>query len=724
MPKLKAHKAGIVTYVRLRIVISGAIQGVGFRPFVFTLANELKLKGIVQNIGAGVMIEAEGELKLLEKFEALLDEKKPPNSFFTLFKTTWLEPVGYKKFQIISSASETAIAPCVLPDIGICPECSQEIMDPDNRRYRYPFTNCTRCGPRFSIVQSLPYDRVNTTMDSFEMCAQCRQEYDNPSDRRFHAQPIACHQCGPSLQFINPVGNILCSCNNAFSSAVAAIRNGSIIAVKGLCGFHLIVDAENKGAVQRLRYLKARDEKPFAVMAPSLAWIEQHCEVDHHERRLLQSLEAQIVLLSKKPNVTNALCKEIAPGNPWLGVMLPCTPLHFMMMADLKKPVIATSGNLKDEPICIDNDEALERLGNVADFFLLHNRPILRHADDSIVRMIAGREMILRRARGYAPLPIPSSKSLPEALAVGAHLKNTIAVSKSKNIYISQHIGDLDTPLACESFKTTISDFIRFYKVSPTAIVRDSHPDYQSSQYADKQPQKKVAVQHHLAHVLSCMIDNDLEPPFLGVSWDGTGLGTDGVNWGGEFFNVTKKTWQRFAHFRSFPMPGGEAAIREPRRVALGLLYETLGKEAFDQSQLDLFRTFKIADISTLASMLEKNIQSMRTTSAGRLFDAVSSILGIKHFNSYEGQAAMALEFQTDNYDSDEQYFINLCKTEKSWVLDWEHLVRSILHDLHCHVPIGCIAVRFHNALADAIVQTRPLGKTGARTDERRMFSK
>jgi hydrogenase maturation protein HypF len=513
--------------------------------------------------------------------------------------------VGYSTFEIRHSEDSGAKTALVLPDIATCPDCLREIFDPNNRRYLYPFTNCTNCGPRFSIIEALPYDRPNTTMKSFVMCLDCLAEYHHPANRRFHAQPNACARCGPRLELWDKEGLPLAAKHDALFDAVDALLRGMIVAVKGMGGFHLMVDATNAEAVRRLRQRKHREEKPFALMYPSLDAIKQHCDVSKLEERLLLSPESPIVLLkSKSPKsevqgskseVQSPSCRlasSVAPNNPYLGVMLPYTPLHHLLLHELGLPVVATSGNLSDEPICIDEHESLQRLGDIADIFLVHNRPIARHVDDSIVRVMMGRELVLRRARGYAPLPIHLQQPTSPVLAVGAHLKNTIALAAGQDIFVSQHLGDLETAPAYEAFQRVIGDFKKLYEVQPAVVVCDLHPEYLSTKFAKQyeatdrslesnkderasifqrpaSPKKVevVGVQHHFAHVAACMAENELEGPVLGVSWDGTGYGLDGTIWGGEFLCATP-TCSSVRRFRTFRLPGGERAIKEPRRIA------------------------------------------------------------------------------------------------------------------------------------------------------------
>ncbi|MBI2933466.1 MAG: carbamoyltransferase HypF [Planctomycetes bacterium] len=644
---------------RLRIDVRGAVQGVGFRPFVHRLAGELGLSGWVRNGGQGVTIEIEGAG--VEAFLERLRAEPPPRALIQGLEASHLDPVGYRGFEIRESDESDAKTAVVMPDIATCGECLRELFDRHDRRHLYPFTNCTNCGPRYSILAALPYDRGNTSMRSFEMCGACRAEYDDPSDRRFHAQPNACPACGPKLD--RPIRDV-----------ADTIRRGAIIAVKGLGGFHLVVDARNDAALRRLRERKAREEKPFALMFPTVEAVREWCRVSPVEARLLASPESPIVLLRRRVEVAPA----IAPGNPYLGAMLPYTPLHHLLMRELGFPVVATSGNLSQEPICIDEREAMERLGGIADEFLMHDRPIVRPVEDSVTRVVLGRELILRRARGYAPLPFTLTREMPRTLATGAHLKNAVAVSVGSHVFLGPHVGDLDTGQAVDAFEKSVQSLVALHESPVVRVACDAHPDYASSRHAERGSLPRVFVQHHLAHVLACMADNELDGPVLGVAWDGNGLGSDGTLWGGEFLRVENGRFTRAAHMRTFRLPGGDRAAREPRRAALGVLYE-IGDALPDEPRV---------------RMLRRGVNSPWTSSVGRLFDAVASLVGLRDRSAFEGQAAMALEFAAEAEPSDDGYPLPL----RGGVLDWEPMIRAILTDR------SRAAARFHNTLAEAIV--------------------
>ncbi len=703
---------------RMRVVIHGAVQGVGFRPFVYRLAASLGLTGWVINSSQGVIIEAEGPLDRLNTFLLSIEKDKPSVSFIQSLEASILDPVGYTVFEVRQSDALGDKTVLILPDIATCPDCLAEIFNPNDRRYQYPFTNCTNCGPRFSIIQKIPYDRINTTMAAFTMCRQCQTEYEDPANRRFHTQPNACPNCGPQVALWDSDGKTLATGHPALIQTAQMIRQGWIVAVKGIGGFHLMTDAGNDMAVRRLRQRKHRESKPLAVMYPFLQMVEQDCVANPLEKRLLLSPQAPIVLLRRReaPFHEN-IADSVAPGNPFLGVMLPYSPLHHLLMTELRIPVIATSGNLSEEPICIDEHEALTRLKGIADLFLIHNRPIARHVDDSIACIVLGREMLFRRARGYAPLPVHMKYPLTPSIAVGAHLKNTVAMPVGDRIFISQHIGDLETPKAFESFQRVISDFTHLYDTTPQQIAADLHPSYYSTAYAQRSNLPVVYVQHHHAHVLSCMTENHLDPPVLGVAWDGTGFGADKTVWGGEFLMVHNGAFTRAAHLRIFMLPGGEKAVKEPRRSALGLLYEIYGDGLRDMSHLNPIKAFDEKDLLVLMTMLKNRLNTYITSSAGRLFDAVASIMDAEQYNQFEGKAAMALEFMAHSASTDMAYPIEVQASRMScpkknggntlhspWIIDWEPMVRCILHDVGQGISPAIISAMFHNTLVEAIV--------------------
>lgn len=687
---------------RRRILIQGLIQGVGFRPFVYRLADELNLAGWVVNSAQGVIIEVESSSDRLDIFIARLRHELPSHAAIQSLNWQSTVPTGQTGFEIRHSNHSGAKTALILPDLATCPECLAEIFDPTNRRYRYPFTNCTHCGPRFTIIHELPYDRPSTTMSTFEMCGECQAEYNSPLDRRFHAQPNACPKCGPQLALWDKSGTILAIHDEGLLATAETIRQGKIAAVKGLGGFHLMVDARNVDAVARLRTRKHRDEKPLALMYPTLEYIKAACEVSELENKLLTSAAAPIVLLRR---TGGDIAENVAPGNPYLGVMLPYTPLHHLLLHELNFPVVATSGNLSGEPICTDEYEALERLGEIADLFLIHNRPIARHVDDSIVRVAAGRELLLRRARGYAPLPVRLAKSAPTLIAAGAHLKNTAAVTAGEQVFISQHIGDMDTAQAYDAYEHVIQDFQQLYDLHPTAVACDLHRDYRSTQYAESSGLPLIRVQHHYAHVLACMADNYLEAPVLGVSWDGTGYGTDGTIWGGEFLLVNNRAFDRVAHLATFRLPGGDLAVKEPRRSALGLLYALFGEDI--PSDLPPMQSFSASELQLLKIALRQGINAPLTSSAGRLFDAVAALIGLRQRSSFEGQAAMELEFAQISVKTDRCYPFAVTEITSEGAVSKRILdlkLMAIIDEWRAGVPVGEISAVFHNTLAEMIV--------------------
>jgi len=693
---------------RLLIIIRGLVQGVGFRPFVFRLANDLGLHGWVCNSSSGVSIELEGAMSVIAKFMDRLDWEKPPHSRIDRIEAMALPAAGYKRFEVRKSTNSGDKEAMVLPDLAICPDCLAEIMDPQNRRYRYPFTNCTNCGPRYSIVESLPYDRAATTMKSFEMCDECRAEYEDPNDRRFHAQPNACPQCGPRLELWDEQGKVLCSGDRALRESEEVIREGKILAIKGLGGFQLLVDARNDKAVERLRRRKAREEKPLALMYPDLKEIISDCEIGASEETLLVSPQAPIVLVKRrdvKGERPSRISSLVAPHNSRLGIMLPNTPLHYLLIYDLGFPVVATSGNLSHEPICIDEREALERLRGIADMFLVHNRPVARPVDDSVVQSINGQLQVVRNARGYAPHYIDIEGNGLQALAVGAHLSNTVAIAVNDRIILSQHIGDLDTPGSRQVMKSTVRNLAGIYGCRPKRASCDLHADYGSTAYAESLGLPIRRTQHHQAHILSCMVENKLEGPVLGVAWDGTGLGTDGTVWGGEFLKVDNNGFERSSHLRTFMLPGGEKAVREPMRSAVGVLYECFGKSCFERRDLMPIRKLKPASSEILKRMLVRRTNCPITSSAGRLFDAVSSLTGLCHFNSYSGQAAMILEGEAAKAETDDLYRFTIHKSDGKYILDWKPMVIDIVGELKKGLAVSYIAAKFHNTLAEMILE-------------------
>jgi hydrogenase maturation protein HypF len=711
---------------RERVTLRGAVQGVGFRPFVYREARSLGLAGWVANTPNGVTLEIEGPPTDIAAFKHHLQSRLPPNAAVTELASEPLAARHEGGFEIRDSIVAGQRAARVLPDLATCDDCLRELFDTADRRHRYPFINCTHCGPRFSIIDELPYDRARTTMRRFPMCAACRAEYRNPDDRRFHAEPIACPACGPQLALWDRHGRELARRENALGGAVAALRHGAIVAVKGLGGFHLMVDARDDSAVQRLRARKRRPDKPFAVMFPSLADLERACVLTDDERSLLCSVERPIVLTRRR---AEAVAASVAPCNPDLGALLPYAPLHHVLMADFGARAVATSGNLSDEPIVTDEAKAVTRLAGIADLFLVHDRPIVRPVDDSVVQMVAGRPQVLRRARGYAPAPVVAGDAPAGILALGGHLKTTVALTGTSGTMLSPHIGDLDTGEARDCHARACHDIARLHGTALRTVVRDLHPDYHTSRTAELFGVRIVAVQHHLAHVAALIGEHALAPPVLGVAFDGTGYGADGTVWGGEFLLVTADGWRRVASLRPFRLPGGEAAVREPRRSAVGLLAATFGDAVLSLTDLAPIAEFSAAERAMLLAMVTRGLNAPLTSSAGRLFDAVAAILGLCQRASYEGQAAAELEWTIGDCRDASPYAFDLRagRGNAPLLVDWEAAVRAMLEDFAAGTPTGRIAARFHAGLAAAIaaVATRigvpQVGLTGGCFQNRRL---
>lgn len=679
---------------RRRVRVEGAVQGVGFRPFVYRLAGELGAAGWVENTPQGVTIEVEAPPDKLDTFFSRLQTELPPHAAISWIESLDIVPLAARDFAIRESDNAGLVTTGILPDLATCPECLREINDPANRRYRYPFTNCTHCGPRFSIVEDLPYDRANTTMRAFVMCEACRAEYENPLDRRFHAQPNACPVCGPKLRLLDTSGRKLAVCDDALKAAAQLIAHGLIVAVKGLGGFHLIADARRDETLARLRERKHRYEKPFAVMCPSIEYAQTLCVISNAERDALLSAAAPIVLLRSRGN---EVTPNVAPDNPYLGLMLPYTPLHHLLMGELGFPVVATSGNVSGEPIVTDNAEALEKLSGIADAYLVHDRPIARPVDDSVMMMVEDAPVMLRRSRGYAPAVFKLDTGENTIIATGAHQKNVVAVAHGGRVTLSQHLGDMDTMPVQEVFQHALADLQSVFRTEPTVAACDLHPDYPSTRYAHQTHLPVVPIQHHHAHALACLAEHRLNGPALAVVWDGTGYGVDGTIWGGEFLHVDERRCQRVASLRPFRLPGGDRCAREPRRCALGVLYELYGR-SFPREVLD----FTDRELDILTTALEQGVNAPVTSSMGRLFDAVAALIGLRQRCSFEGQAAMALEFVQDRAETDKWYPFDVTPVtqtnrgiERS--LDWGPMMAALLND-----PSGnaAIAARFHNTLA------------------------
>jgi len=656
---------------RIQVRLRGIVQGVGFRPFVYNVAQRLNLAGYVLNDSSGLIAEVEGDTAAIAAFLEALETDHPPLAWIQNRVVTPLPLNGDREFRILPSLAETGKFALISPDIATCQECLADCNDPANRRYGYAFTNCTNCGPRYTIIRDIPYDRPNTTMAAFTMCARCRAEYEDPANRRFHAQPNACPECGPSL-------------SAEIAEAQRRLAGGEILAIKGLGGFHLACDARNAAAVGRLRARKRRSDKPFAVMVRDLEAARELCVVDHTAARAMSGPPRPIVILPRSEGA--GLPEGIAPGNPTLGVMLPYTPLHHLLFRGAEfAALVMTSGNLSEEPIVVENHDAGERLGRVADWFLTHNRDIYLRADDSVVRIFEGEERVMRRSRGYAPQTLDLGRSLPELLACGGELKNVFCLTKGTHAILSQHIGDLENYETLVFFEETLAHLKKLFRVAPRAVAYDLHPGYLSTKYAlGLEGLEKIGVQHHHAHIASCMAEHGLSGEVIGVAMDGTGYGLDGAIWGGEFLLASYGGFARRAHLRYVPLAGGDAAVHEPWRSALGYA----GAEA------------RLAGVSekrvrAVRRMIEAGINTVMTSSCGRLFDAVAALIGLRYEVNFEGQAAIELEAIVDTH-CEERYDFDINGEE----LDFRPMMERIVQEV---APAPVVAARFHNTLAAAI---------------------
>ncbi|MGB2663357.1 MAG: carbamoyltransferase HypF [Candidatus Acidiferrum sp.] len=688
---------------RKAIDITGIVQGVGFRPFVYRLAQECNLTGFIVNTSAGVTIEVQGDAIFLDRFLERLPSELPPLAKITSLLARDTEPRSETAFRILSSRLDAPAKALISPDVAACADCLREMMNPRDRRFRYAFINCTNCGPRFTIVRDIPYDRARTSMSAFQMCAACQAEYDDPANRRFHAQPNACWDCGPQLLFCSSDGVPL-DVAEPLREAIRLLEQDRIVAIKGLGGFHLACNARSESAVQLLRARKRRVEKPFAVMLRRIEDADRFCILDDAARKLLHSIERPIVLLPRKPD--SALAESIAPRNHFLGVFLPYTPLHHLLFAGGKfEALVMTSANLSEEPIAIDNAEAFRRLHGIADAYLAHNRDILRRCDDSVVRIAAGQSRMLRRSRGFVPVPVPLEQEFPPVLAVGGELKNTICILRGREAFLSQHIGDLENLESYGFFGEAVQHFQRILEVHPGVIAYDLHPDYFSTKWAVAlEGVQLIGVQHHHAHIASCMAENHLDGKVIGIALDGTGCGTDGAVWGGEVLLADYKEFERAAHFEYVPLPGGAAAIHEPWRVALSYLVKHYVK---DLNSLDLpfLRGIDERRRNVIQQMIDRQIHSPRTSSCGRLFDAVAALAGIRSTVNYEAQAAIELEMAAHDSTDDGAYPFDLIPDGTHWQIGTFSLFQALLHDLRSQQPVADISRRFHTGLAALFVE-------------------
>lgn len=670
------------------IRVYGIVQGVGFRPFVYRLAREYNLNGWVLNTSSSVEIELEGEEKSIEAFINDLKIKKPP---LAVIERIEIEDIDLNHFEdfIIKESKEDLGYQLISPDIAVCNDCLRELFDPKDRRYRYPFINCTNCGPRFTIIKDIPYDRNNTTMSRFKMCQDCEREYNDPMNRRFHAQPNACPVCGPKI-WLEGI-----EIDDPIRETARLLKDGRIIAIKGLGGFHLSCDATNDKVVRTLRERKKRGYKPFAVMMKDVETVKEYCYLNPEEEKALTSPQAPIVLLRIK-DLKN-ISREVAPNNNYLGVMLPYTPLHHLLLREASIPLVMTSGNLSEEPICQENEEALKRLKGIADYFLLNNRDIYSRYDDSVLFFTDNEPQIVRRARGYAPSPIRLSLDTKETLGCGGELKNTFCLTKDRYAFVSQHIGDLENLETLEHFINTLELYKRLFRIEPKIIACDMHPDYLSTRYALNFEGKLpiVKVQHHHAHIVSCMVENNIVEPVIGIAFDGSGYGLDGSIWGGEILIADYSNFERKAHLEYLPMPGGEIAIKKPSRLAIGYIY-SLFKEI---PKLPFLDEFPEEEIDIVKEQIEKNINTPLTSSMGRLFDAVSSMLNICKESSYEGQPAVELEMASKEIEADEYYRWDIDVRDRIYIIKIKPIFEKIIEEIG-RVPKELISAKFHNTIA------------------------
>jgi hydrogenase maturation protein HypF len=694
--------------VRRRIRVTGVVQGVGFRPFVHRLATRLDLTGHVGNDTEGVVVEVEGDASSVAVFETRLATDAPPLARIFSIDGTPLETRHDEEFRIIESRATGAVGTFVSPDVAVCEDCVGELFDPADRRSRYPFINCTNCGPRFTITLRLPYDRPHTTMCHFALCDACRAEYEDPADRRFHAQPLACADCGPRLWFEGPAG-VVNGTDAAVAATQRALAGGAIVAIKGLGGYHLACDATSSDAVDTLRRRKARQDKPLAVMVGALAAARSLAHIDRFEAALLAGPERPIVLLARRDDA--ALAAGVAPHNPHVGLLLPYTPLHHLLFhqvpgsdATVPTALVMTSGNLSDEPICHDDEDARTRLGPMTDAWLVHDRPIHVPCDDSVVRLDAGVELPIRRARGYAPLPVRLPFAVGPTLAMGGEIKNTFCLATGRHAWVSQHIGDMGTLETLEAFERSTQQFGDMYEIDPQQVAADAHPGYHTRAWADEHAPGAVdLVHHHHAHVAAVMVEHAVPPGerVIGFAFDGTGYGTDGAIWGGEILVAGYDGFERSAHLRYVPLPGGDATIRKPSRAALAHLWAAGIEWTPD---LPCVRHTTAEELAVLRRQLERNVLCVPTSSMGRLFDAVSSLLGIRHTASYEAQAAMELEQAAEGAMAEQVGPYRFAASGDE--IDPAPVLRAMIDDMRRGCTTGPIAAGFHRAVAELIADT------------------
>lgn len=691
-------EAARVDVVRKAIEITGIVQGVGFRPFVYRLANECNLVGFIANTPAGVSIEVQGDTENVERFLERLPKEIPPLARLTSFVPRDAEPRDDPVFRILSSRLDAPPKALISPDVAVCGECLREMMNARDRRFRYPFINCTNCGPRFTIIRDVPYDRARTSMASFKMCGACRAEYDDPANRRFHAQPNACWDCGPQLQLWSALGSRK-DVVEPLREATRLIEQGGVLAVKGLGGFHLACNAKNESAVKRLRERKERVEKPFAIMVRRIEDVERFCDLVEPEKKQLLSCARPIVLLPRKHD--SGIADAVAPRNRFLGVFLPYTPLHHLLFVSGKfDALVMTSANVSEEPIVIDNQEAAQRLQGIADAFLVHDREIVRRCDDSVVRVSSGRVQQLRRSRGFVPVPVALERESKPILAVGGELKNTVCVVRAGEAFLSQHIGDLENLESYKFFGEAVEHLQRILEVQPKVVAYDLHPDYFSTKWALGLPDVElVGVQHHHAHIAACMAENHLDGKVIGIALDGTGYGTDEAIWGGEVLLADYSAFERAAHLEYVPLPGGAAAIREPWRMAVSYLVKHYGKE-LGGLKLSFVQALDPSRLLIVLQMIDREINSPRTSSCGRLFDAVAALAGVRSTINYEAQAAIELEMAGHESTDEGAYPFDLLPDGSGWQIGTRPLFEALLRDLAARSEVKDISRRFHRGLA------------------------
>lgn len=674
-----------------KIVVKGIVQGVGFRPFIYKNATKNNLKGFVNNTSKGVFIEVEGYEEDITSFIEEIKHKPPVLSKVTDIKIIDKEIEGYTNFKIIESKEEEEAITLISPDIAICDDCLRDIRDKNNRRYRYAFTNCTNCGPRFSITKKVPYDRENTTMDVFQMCSECREEYNDPLNRRFHAQPNGCSKCGPRVYICNKEGNEIIS-NDPIKDIAKEIKNGKIVAIKGIGGFHLACDAKNKEVINELRKRKKRPRKPLAVMMRDIETVKKYCDVNELEERILFGNKKPILLLDKKRN--SLLPKELTNyQNGKLGVMLPYTPVHHILFSEDIDILVMTSANISGEPMVYKNHEAIEKLKGIADFYLMNNRHIYIPIDDSVSRVILGKERVLRNARGYAPKSM-EIKDMAYSIALGANSNNTFAIANNENIFFSNYIGDLANYNTWQHYINSLEHMKGIYKIDPKSYFYDLHPNFYQNELLKEIKTKKIGIQHHHAHIVACMAEHSLEEEVIGIAFDGTGYGIDGKLWGGEFFICDKERFKRLAHLNYVALPGGEGAIREPWKIAISYLYDIFKEDyaAYVPKHLQEKKHQIITEI------IKKDINSPKASSIGRLFDAVAALLGFDAKITFQGEAAIDLENLCCR-DDQSFYQYNISLEDGIYIIDCKPLIKSVVIEVIDGIDKELIARRFHNTI-------------------------